>query len=156
MGTAWPRGIEYDPWAHADALGLEVVVVDDMRQAVEGHARTLGVRFTQGDLSKVRGLYWHHARRVELVRGLSERAARSTLAHEVQHALAGDLPTADPAQEAEQEARARAGAAWQLVVPTEYAAAELLHAEQGARKLDSIGVTLRVTRAILRDYLTLR
>lgn len=162
-GEQWPRGLDYDPWAHAAALELDVVVLD-LEQSSSRHGRRLGVRFESHGIT--RGLYWHDLRRVELAAGLSHRAARSALAHEIRHALAGDDVT-DPAFHREHEQReraARAGAAWQLVDPLEYAAADLLHADVigpsrffpgVSAKVGDIAVDLRVSLAVVRDYLAL-
>ena len=123
-------GLDYDPWQHAAALRLEVV-----------ERRLAGRR---------RGEYHHDERLIALAPGMSHREARSTLAHEIQHALAGDLPTPFGPLHRRQEVRARRGAAHLLIDVDEYAAAEQLRDGH----LRSIAADLNVTWRIVVDWRT--
>lgn len=117
-------GLDYCPWQHAEALGLKV----EERRLPSRH----------------RGEYHHRERLILLAPGMTHREARSTLAHEIQHALAGDLPTAFGPLRRKQEVLARRNCAALLVDAEEYATAEKLrdgHLRSMAHDLD---VTLRV------------
>lgn len=121
-------GLNYDPWQHATRLRL----------SVEEH-RLPGRR---------RGEYRHGDRLILLAPGMSHREARSTLAHELQHAIAGDLPTPFGPLHQRQEARARRGAAALLIDAREYAEAEQLRDGH----LRSIACDLEVTWRIVVDW----
>lgn len=123
--------MQYDPWAHAEDLGLTVI-----------EKRLHGTR---------RGEYWHDQQLVILRTGLSQRAARSTLAHEVAHALAGDKPTMFGPLHRRAEIRASRTAATWLVDADEYVAAEQLHAGH----LPAIAYELNVTPKVLEDWIAL-
>lgn len=125
-------GIHYDPWAHAQDLGLTVI-----------EKRLDGTR---------RGEYWHDQQLVILRKGMSQRAARSTLAHEVAHAVAGDRPTVFGPMHRRAEIRASRTAATWLVNADEYAVAEQLHAGH----LPAIAYELNVTTKVLTDWVALR
>lgn len=131
------RGLDYDPWFHAYTLGLTI----EVRSLPKGH----------------RGEYWHDERLVFLKPGMTARETRSTLAHEIQHAIAGDMPlTVEQAEEnAARELRTRYRTALQLISPPEFAAAEMLHAESHGSKLVNLSAELNVTRRIVSDWLTL-
>lgn len=121
-------GRAYDPWSHAHDLGL--CVVEEPLPAT------------------VIGLYRHHKREVVLRQGLTSRAARCALAHEIQHALAGDEPTCSPVVHRKAELLASRRAAWMLIDPFEYAEAETEHEGHAA----SMAHTLNVTVKVLRDW----
>lgn len=121
-------GLEYDPWHHAEALGLTV-------QEVRLQARR-------------RGEYDHGKRLILLKPGMSHREARCTLAHEIQHAVAGDLPTPFGPAHRRQELLANKRAAELLIDAKEYAAAERLRDGHGP----SIAHDLDVTYKVLRDW----
>lgn len=119
-------GRQYDPWAHAHELGLTVI---------------------EAELpDRVNGEYRHAQRLVVLRAGLSQRAARCALAHEVQHALAGDEPTMSLALHRKAEVRAARRAAWMLVDPYEYAEAERDHDGHVPSMAHALNVTVRVLR----------
>lgn len=121
-------GRNYDPWIHAFELRLDII---------------------EEDLSgKQRGEYRHSERLIILRKGLSERAARCTLAHEIQHALAGDVPTCSKSLQRKAELRACRRAAWALIDPFEYQEAEQLH--DGHHP--SIAHSLNVTTKVLNDW----
>lgn len=121
-------GRAYDPWNHAHELGLCVV------------ERELPPR--------MHGQYVHTERLVILRPGLSARAARCTLAHEIQHALAGDEPTWSLHLHRKAEVLASRRAAWMLIDPYEYAEAERLHDGH----TPSMAHALNVTAKVLRDW----
>lgn len=125
-------GTQYDPWAHAQDLGLTVI---------EAHMD--GTR---------RGEYWHDERLIVVRARLTQRAARSTLAHEIAHALAGDRPTVFGPMHRRAEIRASRTAATWLVDTDEYAIAEQLHAGH----LPAIAYELNVTPKVLEDWIALR
>lgn len=124
-------GTTYDPWLEVDRLGLEV------------HEKRLPNGW--------RGAYDHGEKAIFLARGLSIREARSTLAHEIQHALAGDVPSKFGLINVRQELRARRATALALVDADEYRAAEIL---RGAH-FSSIAYELNVTNRVLTDWISL-
>lgn len=122
------RGREYDPWAHAEELGVSVI---------EARLR--------GDLW---GEYRHHDRLIVLRRGMTHREARCVLTHEIMHSLAGDTPTRLGHLHRLRERRADLSAALLLVVPHEYAAAEDLYGPLDA----CIAAELDVIPEVLADW----
>lgn len=122
----------YDPWGHAQSLGL-VIVEKRLR-----HGR--------------RGEYSHDDGTVLLAPGMSLRECRSVLAHEVQHALVGDVPSRSRLVNARQELRARRATARALIDPSEYAAAERLRGPH----LASIAYDLNVTVHVINDWIALQ
>lgn len=119
-------GRAYDPWSHAHELGLSVV---------------------DGELpARTHGQYVHDRRLVILRAGLSQRAARCALAHEIQHALAGDEPTMSLHLHRKAEVLASRRAAWMLIDPYEYAQAEREHDGHLASMAHALNVTVRVLR----------
>lgn len=125
-------GKAYDPWAEAHRMGLTVVE----RRLRPGH----------------RGEYWHRDRLIALTSGMTHREARSVLAHEIQHALAGDMFSPFGPVNARQELLARRATARTLIDPDEYAAAEAIRGPH----LASIAHDLDVTIHVVRDWVALR
>lgn len=100
-------GRAYCPWRHAESLGVEVLELP---------------------LKRLRwGQYDDHARAIYLAPGLTHVEARSTLAHEVQHAMRRDRPTVFGGLMVRQEWLAMQGSAALLVSASEYAEAENLY-----------------------------
>lgn len=126
------RGIAYKPTEHADMLGLRVE-----------HGRLPADR---------KGQYVHDDRIIVIRRGLSARQERCTLAHEVAHAVAGDVRSAFGPVNARQEARADRLAAWWLIDEREYAAAEMLHGPHRGAIADELDVTLHMLRVWRRAH----
>lgn len=122
----------YDPWKVAHDMGIDVIE----RRLPHGH----------------RGEYWHRERRIVLLPGLSHREARSVLAHELQHAAAGDVPSPWGLITMRQELRARRATARALIDADEYAVAERLRGPH----LPAIAHDLDVTIHVARDWLALR
>lgn len=75
----------YDPFAHAEALHLRILIKDP------------------GNNND--GYYDHRTRTIWLRPGMTYRAQRSTLAHEIIHAQFEDEPTCDPVWHAKRERR---------------------------------------------------
>lgn len=121
-------GRRYDPHQHAHSLGVTVV---------EGRPRLGGW-----------GEYSHASRTITLRSGLSRREARCTLAHELQHAIAGDIACRSSWFAARMERRADEAAAILLVDPVEYREAEAMHNGH----LPSIAYDLDVTPEVLLDW----
>lgn len=85
----------YDPYQHADQLGLTV------------HYGNPGTGLL--------GLYIHRSRAIMLRAGLSARVERCALAHEIVHAEYDDEPTSDGTWSAKREARCDRIAAERLI-----------------------------------------
>ncbi len=119
----------YNPWAHAHELGIAV---------------------DEGRLPRGwRGGYHHPTRRIILTPGMSHREARSTLAHEVQHAIAGDIPSPFGLIIQRQELLAERRAALRLIDASEYALAEQLRGGYLSAIAHELDVTLKVVRTWL-------
>ncbi|APT85342.1 hypothetical protein CAQU_10045 [Corynebacterium aquilae DSM 44791] len=100
-----------------------------------------------------RGYYDNERRVISLRNGMSDREARSTLAHELGHALHGDTPTPDPVLHARQERRANEFAARLLIDPAELAVAEAAYGADTftlARELDVSPHLIDTFRATVR------
>lgn len=119
-------GRAYDPWSHAHELWLSVV------------ERPLPAR--------THGQYVHAERLVILRPGMSARAARCALAHEIQHALAGDEPAWSLHLHRKAEVLASRRAAWMLIDLYEYAQAEREHDGHQASMAHALNVTVKVLR----------
>lgn len=110
-------------------------------------ARSIGVSLTEHHRGK-KGYYDHTARTISMRTGLSDRAYRSTLAHELAHALQGDEFTGIKWMDDRIEARADRMAARLLIDPDDYAEAERHHGPHE----DAIAHELGVTRKLLADW----
>lgn len=105
---------------------------------LEDLASTQGIRITWHTGGQ-RGYYDHTRRAISLRKDLTDREARSTLAHELAHAIYGDTPTTNPVLHARQERRADTFAARLLIDPAELAVAEAAYGTDPitlARELD--------------------
>lgn len=109
----------------------------------------MGVRiqYHQGSL---KGCYLHHVKVISLRDDLTDRQLVSTLAHEIGHAIRGDVPTGT-VFDARAERAADHFAATYLISPVEYALAEELH----GTALDAIANELGVTTHLLEVWRTL-
>lgn len=87
---------------------------------------------------------------ISLRDNLTERQLVSTLAHEIGHAIRGDVPTGT-AYDARAERAADHFAATYLISPVEYALAEEIH----GTALDAIANELGVTTHLLEVWRTL-
>lgn len=119
-------GLNYDPWRHAKEIEIPILYLDLPKSW--------------------RGGYQHEHRRIILVPGMSYREARSTLAHEIQHALAGDIPSPFGFITHRQEILANRRAAELLIDPIEYALAEDLRDGHQPSIAHDLNVTIRVLK----------
>lgn len=152
MTGAWPRGLDYDPDAHAAALGLTVQPVPDMAESTRWHEHRLGVRF-RGEHRTTRGRYWHDLGLIEVRADLMPRTRRATVAHEVAHAIYGHWSLAPGYDADEAEHQAITWSTHQLIDPTQYAAALLLWSDNGlSTTVRNIALDLHVSDLTIRDY----
>lgn len=110
-------------------------------------AGSIGVSLTEHQGGR-KGLYLHQPRLISVRADLSERAYRSTLAHELGHAHYRDEPTGVAWLNARMEARADQFAARLLINDEAYAAAEHLHGPHD----DALAHELGVTRHVLATW----
>lgn len=104
----------------------------------------MGIDIIEGTLPPGwRGAYDHARRRITLVPGMSQREARCTLAHEVEHARRGDTPTVFGPLQARQEMIVDRAAAARLIDAHEYAQAEQLYGSDEQRLAYALNVTMR-------------
>lgn len=118
----------YNPWQHADALGLGVQHVPRLPEL---------------------GLY--EGGTIYLREGLSHRTERCVLAHEVAHAVNGDEPTNDPCLYARREHRADRDAARRLITEADLRDVSAGTDDIGAWALD-LHVTGWILEARLKDF----
>lgn len=92
-------------------------------------AHALGVRIEHADLSHLErdGDYCARTNMIRLQTGMTRRLARSVLAHELAHAVFGDVPSMFGPVNAKQERRADEWAALRLITREDYRLAEALH-----------------------------
>ena len=121
-------GLEYDPRSHAESLGI----------AIRSSELLPGWR----------GAYSHFRRTIYIVEGMSIREERSTLAHEVAHAIAGDEFTDFSFFSDKQEKRANLLASRALIDFEEYRRAEKLHGPH----LPSLAYELNVTESVIHFW----
>lgn len=110
-------------------------------------AGSIGVSLTDHQ-SGPKGLYDNRTRTISLRTGLSERAYRSTLAHELGHAFHGDELTGVDWIDYRMEKRANNFATNLLIDHRHYATAEDLHGPHD----DMIAHELGVTRYLLAHW----
>lgn len=108
------------------------------------HAETLGIQVEYAHLSGQKGQYLPESGLIVLRRGLSMIAERCTLAHELQHVLAGDRRSKFGLVNARQEFRADRRAADLLICPEEYRAAERLCGGHAGALADQLDVTVHM------------
>lgn len=87
-------------------------------------ADALGVTIDYVELHMRDGEYRHDLRRIRLREGMTPRKERSVLAHELAHAIWGDVPSKFGPINARQERRADEWAALQLIAPEAYRESE--------------------------------
>lgn len=97
-----------------------------------------------------KGLWNPGPRMITLREGMGWRKERSTLAHELGHAIHNDLPTTDRRLHARQEDRADAFAVRLLITPDEYAAAEAIHGPHTGALAVELGITNHLIGAARR------
>jgi len=123
------------------------------RYEPHGHAETLGVQVEYRHLRGRKGEYRHRDRLIVIREGMSSRQERCTLAHEIQHALAGHRRSPFGVVNSRQEAYADRMAARLLICPDEYALAEELHGAHTGAMADELEVTLHMLRVWRRSAL---
>lgn len=117
----------------------------------------LGVKIKYTDLSHLDrdGDYDHDRKIIRLQEGMTYRLKRSVLAHEVAHAIYGDIPTPFGPVNAKQERRADEWAALTLIDIDAYKATEALHdghASGMAVELDVITDLVTAYQRVLRRF----
>lgn len=100
-----------------------------------------------------RGGYHDGLRQIRLNPGMSQRVARSFLAHEIAHALFRDTPSPYGPARAKQERRAWEWAALYLVTPDAFAEAEAIREGHTASMAYDLGVSVEIVEAF-RNLLT--
>ena len=97
-----------------------------------------------------KGWYHHHTRTISLRSDLRAANYRCTLAHELGHALTGDVPTGIAHFDQRMERAADMTAANMLISHTDYAAAEALYGAHDGAIARELGVTTHLL-AVWRD-----
>ncbi|KRD51930.1 ImmA/IrrE family metallo-endopeptidase [Microbacterium sp. Root280D1] len=121
-------------------------------QRLLNFADALGVRIEYRDLPDDRDGQYIHARRAIYLRpGMHSRHHRSVLAHELAHALWGDVPSKFGPVNAKQERRAEEWAALRLIDLDTYRYLERVHHGRAA----GIAVELGVMKSIVLAYQSL-
>ncbi|WP_248240618.1 ImmA/IrrE family metallo-endopeptidase [Microbacterium kunmingense] len=119
---------------------------------LEAIAAMIGVRIEYALLPPDRdGEYRYKHNVIRLRRGMSARLHRSVLAHELAHAVFGDVPSKFGPVHAKQERRAEEWAALRLIDRDEYRRAEALHEGHAG----AIAQDLGVVRSIVETYRSL-
>ncbi len=121
------RGTKYDPWIHADAIQVRV----EMAKLTAGR----------------KGEYRWDEHLIILRPGMSTCQERCTLAHEIQHALAGDKGNVFGPIHRKQELLADRRAAHMLITPLEYARAEHIHGPHAGALAHELNVTVHMIQA---------
>lgn len=98
-----------------------------------------------------KGYYLHHAKRISLRDDLTERQLRSTLAHELGHAVRGDVPTGT-IFDARAERAADQFAANLLITEEDYINLESLHDGALDPMAHDLGVTVHLIQVWRRMY----
>lgn len=111
-------------------------------------AESLGVTVAYGRLPEDRdGEYCHATRTIRLRHGMHRRLHRSVLAHELGHAVFGDVPSTVEAVNAKQERRAEEWAALRLIEVDEYRQLEIHHRGHAGAIAVGLGVMTSTVRA---------
>lgn len=107
---------------------------------LHAYAESIGVQLVRHD-NGPKGYYCHDTRTISTRRGLSIRAYKSTLAHELAHATYGDVPTGNGHYDHRQELRADKWAADVLIDPAAFEDAYLWHRGDFGGIADDLEVT---------------
>lgn len=111
-------------------------------------ADAIGVRIEYRDLPADRDGQYVHARRVIYLRpGMHARHHRSVLAHELAHALWGDVPSKFGPVNAKQERRAEEWAALRLIDRDDFRYFEMVHEGRAAGMALDLGVMTSIVKA---------
>lgn len=111
-------------------------------------ADALDVTVEYADLRHHDGEYRHDLNRIRLRKAMTLRKEISTLAHEVAHAVFGDVPSKFGPVNAKQERRADEWAAMRLITPEDYRASEM----QWEGHVGAIAYDLGVTTKLITAY----
>ena len=114
---------------------------------LHAYAEKIGVQLVHHDTGP-KGFYVDATRTISTRRGLSIRAYRSTLAHELAHATYRDVPTGNGHYDQRQELRADRWAAKALICPQAFEDAYRWHAGH----MPAIADELEVTHHILATW----
>lgn len=114
-----------------------------------GLADALGLH-VQYHAGRGTGYYLHHVKVISLRDDLTDRQLVSTLAHEIGHAIRGDVPTGTVFDQRAERAADHFAATY-LISPVEYALAEEIH----GTALDALANELGVTTHLLEVWRTL-
>lgn len=96
------------------------------------------------------GEYDHRRQLIRLQPGMSARLKRSVLAHELAHAVFGDVPSKFGPVNAKQERRADEWAALRLIHLDDYREAELIREGHAPSMAHDLGVVTRIVHAYQR------
>lgn len=121
-----------------------------MRQKLEDMAEALGLTIEYVELSTRDGEYREDLKRIRLREGMTLRKEISALAHELAHAVFGDVPSKFGPVNAKQERRADEWAALQLIPVDRYRASEERWEGHAAAMAYDLGVTVRLVTAFQR------
>lgn len=119
-----------------------------MTRMLEDMAGALGITIEYVELATRDGEYRHDLKLIRLRAGMTLRKERSVLAHEIAHAIWGDVPSKFGPVKAKQERRADEWAALRLIDPERYRAAE----EHWEGHLGAIAYDLGVTTKIVTAF----
>lgn len=125
------RGTKYDPAGHAHALGLHLI---EHPLPDGGTAR-----------------YYSTERTIIIAPGLDPARRRSAIAHEVQHALAGDAGCGGSADLGEAEMAVREATARALVSIPDLAVARWMHGTE----VSALAQDLDIDPGVMQDWLDL-
>lgn len=126
-------------------MNLAITTLDLFDMA---HALGLKVTYHQG---RGKGYYLHHRRLISLRNDLTDRQLRSTLAHELGHAVRGDVPTGT-IFDARAERAADQFAANLLITEEDYINLEMLHDGALDPIANELGVTVHLIEVWRRMY----
>lgn len=110
---------------------------------LHAYADKIGVRLVKHN-NGLKGFYDNSTRTISTRRGLSIRAYRSTLAHELAHATYRDEPTGNGHFDQRQEARADQWAANVLIDPDQFHDAYIWHGGHLPAVADDLEVTVHL------------
>lgn len=108
----------------------------------------LGLTLEYRPLVNRNGEYRHDLKRIRIREGLTLRQERCALAHELAHAVFGDVPSRFGPANAKQERRADEWAALRLITPDGYRAAE----ERWSGHVGAMAYDLGVTSRLVKVY----
>lgn len=120
-----------------------------MRHLID-YADALGVTLEYAPLEGRDGEYRHDKARIRLREGMTMRRTRSILAHELAHAVFGDIPSKHGPVNAKQERRADEWAALRLIHVDDYREVEHIRDGHAPSMAHDLGVITRLVHAYQR------